>query len=411
MNTDLQHNVTSHASSNGGNLLRDPASFSLIQGGPLFQLLLRAHLSDDSLRLARRRVVVITLVAWLPLLVLATLDGDLIGKRIAVPFLFDIETHIRFLVVIPLLIIAERVVHQRLLPVARTFLERELIPAVALPRFEQALRSAFRLRNSVLAELLLLAVVYTVGVLIVWRHYTILDADTWYATSSAAGAKLSLAGIWYGYVSLPVFQFLLMRWYFRLFIWARFLWQVSRIQLTLIPAHPDLLGGLGFLSNTVYAFTVLLVAHGAMLAAQIANRIFFLGAPLTEFKIEIAVMLVFLLCVVFGPLLVFAPQLARAKRAGLREYGTLAERYVRAFDHKWLRGGAPADEPLVGSSDIQSLADMAGSFDVVRSMRMVPITRSAIVQLAMAVLAPIMPLLLTMMPLEELLKKLLGLVF
>ena len=238
-----------------------------------------------------------------------------------------------------------------------------------------------------------------------------LDTATWYATPSAGGSKLSLAGMWYGYVSLPIFQFLLMRWYFRLFIWARFLWQVSRIELSLVPTHPDRVGGLGFLSNTVYAFAPLAVAHGALLAGLLANRIFYLGATLPEFKVEIAVVVIFLLCVVFGPLLVFAPQLAQAKRTGLREYGTLAERYVREFDAKWLRGGAPADEPFVGSGDIQSLADLGNSFEVVRTMRIAPVTKEAILQLVAATLAPIVPLALTMMPLEELLKKLFGVLF
>jgi hypothetical protein len=394
-----------------GDLLREACNFSPVLGGPLFQLLLRAHLSGAGLQLLRRRIVVIALVAWLPLLVLSALDGEFVGHSVAVPFLLDLETHIRFLVVVPLLLIAEPVVHLRLLPIARAFLERNLIPAVAQPRFEQALRSAFRLRNSVLAEVLLLAVVYAVGVLIVWRHYTILRADSWYAAPSAAGATLSAAGLWYGYVSLPVFQFLLLRWYFRLFIWTCFLWQVSRIPLSLIPTHPDELGGLGFLSKTVYAFTLLLLAHGAMLAAQIADRIYFLGRPLTEFKTEIVVMLVFLLCLVFGPLLVFAPQLARAKRTGLAEYGAFAVRYVREFEAKWLRAAEPAKEPLLGSADIQSLADLANSFNVVRSMRVMPISKEAVLRLTVAVLAPIAPLLLTMMGLEALLKKLLGLVF
>jgi len=107
----------------------------------------------------------------------------------------------------------------------------------------------------------------------------------------------------------------------------------------------------------------------------------------------------------------FAPQLAHVKRKGLREYGTLAERYVREFDAKWLRDGAPAKEPLVGSADIQSLADLANSYEVVRTMRVAPITRDAVVRLAAATLAPIVPLLLTMMPLEELLKRLLGILF
>jgi hypothetical protein len=212
-------------------------------------------------------------------------------------------------------------------------------------------------------------------------------------------------------VSLPVFQFLLLRWYFRLFIWSRFLWQVSRIELSLVPTHPDRVGGLGFLANTVYAFVPLAVAHGVMLAGLLANRIFYLGAALPEFKVEIAVLVAFLLCLVLGPLLVFAPQLAQAKRTGNREYGTLAERYVREFDAKWLRGGASVDEPLVGSADIQSLADLGNSFEVVRTMQIAPITRDALLRLVAATLAPVVPLALTMMPFEELLKKLLGILF
>ena len=173
----------------------------------------------------------------------------------------------------------------------------------------------------------------------------------------------------------------------------------------------DRVGGLGFLSSTVYAFALLAVAHGALLAGTLANRIFFLGATLPEYKVEIAVMVIVLMCVVLGPLLVFAPQLAQAKRTGLREYGTLAERYVREFDAKWLRGGAPADEPFVGSGDIQSLADLSNSFEVVRTMRIAPVTKETILQIVVATLAPIVPLALTMMPLEELLKTLLGVVF
>ena len=134
-------------------------------------------------------------------------------------------------------------------------------------------------------------------------------------------------------------------------------------------------------------------------------------AELPDFKIEIALLVVFLLGMVLGPLLVFAPQLAQAKRTGNREYGTLAERYVREFDAKWLRGGAPADEPLVGSGDIQSLADLGNSFEVVRTMRIAPITKEAIIQLAAGTLAPVVPLALTMMSLEELLKKLFGVLF
>jgi hypothetical protein len=403
--------ITADASSSKNNMLRELQDFSLVLGGPLFQLLRRSHLTGDALELMRQRVVVISLFAWLPLLALSALEGQLLGGRVSVPFLLDLEVHVKFLLVMPLLIAAELVVHQRIRLVVPQFLERNLIPERAMTRFNAAIASAFRLRNSVLAEVLLIAFVYGVGILMVWRHYTVLATATWYATPSVEGSKLSLAGMWYGYVSLPLFQFLLLRWYYRIFIWMRFLWQVSRIELSLIPTHPDRVGGLGFLANTVYAFTLLAVAHGALLAGLIANRIFYVGAALPEFKVEIVVVSVFLLCLVLGPLLVFAPQLAQTKRIGNREYGALAERYVREFDTKWLRSGAPVDEPLVGSADIQSLADLANSFEVVRTMRIAPITKDALVRLLVATLVPVVPLALTMMPLEELLKKLLAVLF
>ena len=410
MNGELKP-ITSHAPISRNNMLGEPQDFSLVLGGPLYQLMRRSHLTGDALELARRRIVAISLIAWLPLLALSALEGVALGGRVAVPFLLDVEVHLRFLLGMPLLIAAELVVHQRMRFVVRQFLERNLIPETALPRFDAAIASAFRLRNSVLAEVLLIAVVYIVGVLIIWRHYAAIGTATWYAAPAVDGLELSFTGSWYAYVSVPIYQFLLVRWYYRIFIWTRFLWQVSRIELSLIPTHPDRVGGLGFLGNTAYAFVPLAVAHGVMLAGMIANRIFYAGAALPEFKIEIAVVTVFLLCLVLTPLLLFAPQLAQAKRTGNREYGTLAERYVREFDAKWLRGGAPAGERLVGSADIQSLADLVNSFEVVRTMQVAPITRDALIRLVAATLAPVVPLALTMMPFEELMKRLLGILF
>jgi hypothetical protein len=390
---------------------QDPEDFSLVLGGPLFQLMRRARLTDDALSLQRRRIVVIALVAWLPLLLLSAIDGQLLGGVAAVPFLLDVEVHAKLLLVVPLLVAAELVVHQRMRSLGKVFRERELVPHGAEGQLDDAIASAYRLRNSVAAEVLLIAFVYLVGILFVWRHYMALDTSTWYATAAADGSRLTPAGMWYGFVSLPVFQFLLLRWYFRLFIWARLLSQVSRIQLQLVPTHPDRAGGLAFVSTMVHAFIPLLMAHGALFSGNLANRIFHLGATLPQYRLEILLLVLVLLLLILGPLAVFAPLLARTKRAGLREYGTLAQRYVREFDTKWLRGGAPAGEPLVGSADVQSLADLGNSYEVVRSMRVLPVTRDAILQLTVATLIPIAPLLLTIMPLEDLLKKLFGMLF
>jgi hypothetical protein len=408
MNTDR---ASSTGEATGAAAQREPPDFSLVLGGPLYQLLRRAHLTDDALMMARRRIVVISLVAWLPLAVLSALGGQLLSGGVAVPFLMDVDVHVKFLVVIPLLIAAELMVHQRMRGLVLTFRERNLVPDAAVVRLDAAIASAYQLRNSLLAEVVIVAFVYVVGITVIWRHYTTLDAATWYAVPTADGSRLTPAGMWYGYVSLPVFQFLLCRWYFRIFIWARLLWQVSRIQLNLVPTHPDRVGGLGFLATTSYAFVPLLMAHGALLAGNLANQIFHAGATLTHFRLEILLLVILMVILVVGPLLVFSPQLSRARRTGLREYGTVAQRYVRDFDAKWVRGKGPADEPILGTGDIQSLADLGNSFSIIQEMRMVPVTKHAMFQLTAATLAPIVPLLLTLMPLEDLIKKLLGVLF
>ena len=119
----------------------------------------------------------------------------------------------------------------------------------------------------------------------------------------------------------------------------------------------------------------------------------------------------FLLLIVLGPLLVFSPRLMRAKRTGLREYGILASRYVSEFDRKWVRGGAADDEQLIGSGDIQSLADLGNSFQVIRDIQPFPFGIRYGHRACRHYPIPVLPLVLTMIPLEELITKLLGAVF
>ncbi len=381
--------------------------FSLVLGGPLFQLFMRARLTTDTLDLVKRRVIVFSLFTWLPLLLLSLLAGEAVGGAIKVPFIYDVDVHVRFLAALPLLLVAELVVHQRGRLIVGQFIERGIVPARSLSAFEAIIGSAMRLRNSVVIEVFLIVLVFTVTHYL-WANQMALASATWYATIVDGHREYSLAGYWYAFVSIPVFQFLLARWFFRIFIWAQFLWQVSRLDLHLVPTHPDRAAGLGFLGGSAAAFMPLLLSQGALLAGMIANHIFYEGKTLLDFKPEIVAAVVFLLLLVLGPLCVFAPRLAQVKRQGLLEYGALANRYADEFDQKWLRGGASLDEPLVGSGDIQSLNDMAGSFEVVQTMRLFPFSKTVVLQTAIAGLLPLLPLTLTMISLEDLVKRLLG---
>lgn len=389
----------------------EPPDFSLVLGGPLYQLWRRTRLSGDTLQFLRRRLILLTVLVWVPLLALSAVEGHAWGAGVALSFLNDVELHVRLLVAMPLLIVAELIVHQRMRPVVLQFVERGLIPDSQRARFDAALASAVRLRNSLWAEGLLIAFVYVVGVGLLWRTQIALPVASWHGVPVNGTWRPTMAGWWLGCVSLPLFQFLLLRWYFRLFIWARFLRQVSRLDMAIMPAHPDRCGGLGFLTGVIYAFSPVLLAQGAVLAGMMANRIFYAGARLPDFKVELIGLVAVMVCAILAPLLVFSVKLEAAKRTGLREHGALAQRYVRDYDRKWLRGGAPPDEPLVGSADIQSLADLGNSFEVLKDMRWVPFTMAAVLQLAVTTLLPVLPLTLTMISLEELLDRLLKIMF
>src|SRR6185295_8940777 len=172
--------MKSESQTPAGNPAAEPYDFSLVLGGPLYQLFRRAHLSGDTLELLRRRIVVIALFAWLPLLVLSVVEGYAWGRGVTMPFLHDVDAHVRFLIALPLLVLAEIVVHQRMRPVVRQFIERGLIADAARAKFDAALASALRLRNSVAAEVGMIAFVYGVGVMIIWRTHTAVDVSSWY---------------------------------------------------------------------------------------------------------------------------------------------------------------------------------------------------------------------------------------
>jgi len=390
------------------NFFGEGHDFSLVLGGPLFQLLRKSHLEGDDLELLNRRLLTITLVVWLPLLLLATL-GSTAGNVGRLSFVRDVEVHVRFLIALPVLIAAELIVHLRLGAVVRRFVERRIVSLEDLHRFEGAIESAVRLRNSITVECSLLLFVYTVG-LWVWNSRVGLNRATWYAMPGGRWHMTS-AGFWYVFIGIPIVQFILLRWYLRFLIWYRFLWQVSRIDLHLVPTHPDRCAGLAFLGKSVYAFGPILFAQGAMLAGVVASRVLYRGESLLSFKLQAGGFVAFFVLAILGPLLMFTPQMARAKRKGLADYALLAQRYVDSFEQKWVGHEVAPSEELLGTGDIQSLADLGNSYAVVREMRPVPCGLEDITGLAAATAAPLVPLLLTIFSPEELIMRILKVVF
>jgi hypothetical protein len=413
---NIPHPIAGSAKKSTARATSDPTDrmeappFSLVCGGPLFQLFRATHLSGDALELLYRRVVVVVSLTWLPLLILSAFQRTAFGAARTVPFLYDFDSNIRFLVALPVLIAAELFVHTTLFPALQNFVSRCVVSEDELPTFRAAIDSAVRLRDSVALEIALLIFVYTAGHRM-WLSQAALGEATWYANPLGTHLNLTPAGHWYVFFSIPVFQFILARWYLRLFIWYRLLWSISRLELRLDATHPDRAGGINFLGNASYAFLPILFAEGALLAGVFANRVVLEGQSFLGFKVTALGMVVFWVFALLAPLTMFTPQLYRAKLAAQGELGLLASQYGSAFKEKWLRGPISKSEELLGSSDIQSLADMDHAYDSVRQMRLVPFGAKEVAVLAAATLAPLLPLTLTIFSLDQLVTRLLKLIF
>jgi hypothetical protein len=386
-------------------MLSDEAKdFSLALGGPIYQFFVRVGLVRPPFDRAALRIIIITLVAWTPLLLLASLGGRL-TSGVKIPFLFDVETHCRFLITLPLLIGAEVTIHRRMRAMILQFVERQIITPSALPKFEGIIASALRLRNSPVIELGLLALVFVAASF--WlKGVLAIQSDTWYAAVTTGKKVLAPAGYWYEYISLPIVQFIALRWYFRLFIWSRLLWQISRLDLRLVPSHPDSCCGLGFLGGNAFTLGPFLMAHSVLLSGFVANRILYEGTKLPDYRFEILAMALLLYLLALGPICVFAPRLLRQRIHGLYAYGPLASEYVIEFEKKWMEGQRPEGEALVGSGDIQSLADLTNSFAVVQHIKPFPFGKEAIIAVAVFMVLPILPLTLTMFSLQEIVTRL-----
>lgn len=388
--------------------LQEPPIFSLVLEGPLHRILRRAHLSGSAPQLLSSLAAISILVCWVPLAVLSLVQAHLLGG-IKLSFIRDIETHVRFLVSLPLLILTEMLVRQRVWDVARNFVERKVVPAEESPKFCAALNSGARIHNSLVTEIVLFVFVFTGGMWI-WRHQIPPDVASWYASAPGGQVHFTMAGYWLAFVSVPFFQFFLLRWYVQFLIYCWFLFRVSRLKLNLVALHPDRPAGLAFVAEYTVAFTPLLFAQSAVFASQIADRILYNGESLLTSELTIVGLVIFPVAAVVAPLLSFTLPLIRTKRKGLEKYGAFASSYVLDFSEKWLEGRANDEAPL-GSGDIQSLADLGNSFEVARKMRPVPIRADDIALLLVVTIVPFVPLLLTIMPFDKLVEQAIKLVF
>lgn len=381
---------------------------TLGSGGLLNRIFAKTGLASPSIPSMAARIVGLVGLTWLVLLVLSVLQGVAWGGRVRVPFLHDTAALVRFLVSLPLLLVAEVVIGRALGQVVKSCSASRIVGGDERGRLDSAISGVQRLLDSMVPECVLIAIVaLTLPFVADVQAEFAAGVSNWQV--DPATTLRTMAGTWYRAVSHPIYRFLLLRWLWRYAVWTWFLWRLSRLRLTLTATHPDAAGGLSFLGRGQVKFGILAFALSAQVAGYVGRTILHEGAALQSSKYLIAGQVVLLVLIILGPLFIFTPQLQACRREGLRSYGALAKEYTDLFEGKWVGRQEADGEALLGSADIQSLADLSNTYEIVRGMRPYPFTLQFVRSLVAAAAIPFLPLLLFLYPIDELLKQIIRL--
>ncbi|MDI9239162.1 hypothetical protein QLQ15_09590 [Lysobacter sp. LF1] len=375
--------------------------YSLLRGGMLYRATHLGRLHKQGW-MAPPVAIALLLIVLLPTVVLSAMDGTLLGGGVQIPLVRDYTVWARFVLAMPLLVLAVPVADERLWRAMHHL--HGLVTPDDRARFEQVLERVRRWRDSVVPELILF-------VLAIGGSLTLAPLDVFKAVTDwrdGGGQALSPAGLWLHWVGMPVFRFLFLVWTWRFVLWVCLLWRFSRLRLTLYASHPDGHGGLGFLGFAQAAFIVMPTVGSLLLCGSLAMEITYLHVTLHSLRYVLLGYVVLSLLVMIAPLALFVPGLSALKRASMMTYGVVGTDCAEQFDKNWISRERGEARPILQAGDSSALADYTAVYTTVSTMVVLPIQRYVLISFIVASVAPLLPLALLVMPVDEILDKLLS---
>ena len=348
-----------------------------------------------------RRAAFWTLLSWVPLVVWAVMNRRAVAGAVDEPLLLHFAVHARLMIAVPVMILGEGVAHRVMTKLLPEFVRTGLVPEPERPRFREIVSGIARLRDSAVPWLGILVLVLT----IVGAGATRLQADelSWAVVDPAGRPSLGFGGWWLVLVGRPIFVLLALAWLWRLVLLFVLFRRIASLPLDVVPTHADRAGGLGFLRWMPQAFSPVIFALAAVLAATWGHEVYYHGTHITALQPLMAAFLIVILLLFTAPYLAFAPALARAKRAALLEYGALLGRHGTLVRRRWILGQAVADDPVLSAPELGPVADINGMFDAVERMKPVPLGLDSIAMVVVPAALPLVPVITIELPFRELL--------
>jgi hypothetical protein len=372
-------------------------SFSPVDSEPPLRWQRALHLAPKVGLGVARRAIFFALFGWLPIAIWAVMRGRFVEAAVGEPLLQHYGVHVRCLMAVPLLIAGEATLHNAALHYFPQFLTSGLVDDVTAPRLDAALRTVWRWRDSSVPWM------FVFGAVLAWtvvdRGGIQSDALSWALDTQGA---IAFGGLWFIYVVRPMVIGLLLGWIWRIVLIVMLLVRISRLQLLLVPSHPDRVGGLGFLERLPEAFAPVTFALSAMLASRWAHEILYHGRTLDALKLPAAMFVVVWSLLLLAPLVVLMPRLRAAKRAALPFYAAMVAEQGRLVRQRWIDGTTNTDSPLLEPTGVGPIADAAAMFSAVRSMRSIPIGKASLVAIALPISVPLLALVALQIPIRSL---------
>ncbi|MDH5833572.1 hypothetical protein [Luteimonas kalidii] len=379
-------------------------SFSLMRGGPVYRILRWSGAIGHGRRTTVWVAFGLVALSFGPLLVMTALDGTLLPgtARVELPLLGDYALLARFLVTIPVLVLAAPLCDALLRRMLIQFSRSSMVHPAHREPFDALIARMRGMRDSSLPEFACLVLAVLPAVLHALPVGMLHGVSDW----SRANGGLTPAGQWFALVSTTVYRFVQLIWVWRFLLWAWMLWRLSRMPLDLRASHPDGAGGLAFLGAAQQRFGVLAFAGGALVAGTCANHMVYLDRPLASQQHLLLGYVVVSTLFLAAPLLCMVPRLLEAKRKGLLLYSLLGHSAAHAFDRRWLVERAPDAPALLDTGDASAICDFTGVYATIRGMAVIPLSRWNLLWLASCAALPMVPLVFFALSLDELLARL-----
>lgn len=377
--------------------------FSLFDEDPLNRLFNAIGIKSRGVISGAARVALFLLVTWAPTAFFALNAGFTFAMPRELNFFGDLGAIGQAFIGIPLFVIAEVVIGAKTRSAAAHFFNSGVLQDGDRPALNRLHAQVAALRRRIMPDLICLAIGYVCAVF--WMYEEMHNQrETWHALGPAGGQIPTAAGLWVCFVGIPIFNYWWLRWVWKIAIWTWYLYRVSRFRLRLIASHPDMTGGLTFLSEAQTSFAVVIFAFGLGIIAplvgyklEVENAELFsfaVGGPLLSFIVGAPLFFT-------APLLMFTKQLQRTKKRAINHYQARATEAAIYFEQRWLTPCHGENCEVLMGNYLGAMRNLTAAYDQMKRMRVVPFDPRSFTELFGSTAGSLLPLIPKVFELPE----------